>query len=364
MVWFSATVLALSAAFTWWMFLRGATHEAQDPLAEAIAARPTSIEPRRAARRSHESRSLQAVPEPAPENKPDDVGPPRPEPAAGANASPSPTESPVAATPTQPPNSAPPVASGLAGAERALAAGDWLGARATLVEGFAKTGSTSERSAIRERLLRVSAETLLSPRILPNDPLVERYVVQAGDHLERIASQARVSPALLARINNLPNMNMIRIGQTLKVIKGPFRAVVDKSDFRMDVYLGDVLVRSYPVGLGADDSTPTGEWQVLNKLRNPTYYPPRGGQIMAADDPQNPLGEYWIGLVGTSGEAVGQERYGIHGTIEPESIGKNASMGCIRLRNDDIEELYGFLVERQSTVTVTGVAPRAASSSG
>lgn len=349
------------------MFLRGATHQAQDPLAEATAVRPTSVEPRRAARRGHETRSLQAVPEPAPDTKPDEMGPPKPEPSAATSATHSPATPPASVTPAQPPISAPPVTphpGGLAGVEGAIAAGDWLGARGTLVEGLPKAGSTSERSAIRERLLRVSAETLLSPRILPNDPLVDRYVVQAGDHLERIASQAKVSPALLARINNLPNMNMIRIGQTLKVIKGPFRAVVDKSEFRMDVYLGDVLVRSYPVGLGADDSTPTGEWQVLNKLRNPTYYPPRGGQIMAADDPQNPLGEYWIGLVGTSGEAVGQERYGIHGTIEPDSIGKNASMGCIRLRNDDIEELYGFLVERQSTVTVTGVAPRAASGNG
>ena len=73
---------------------------------------------------------------------------------------------------------------------------------------------------------------------------------------------------------------------------------------------------------------------------------------MAADDPKNPLGERWIGLTGIEGSAVGQERYGIHGTIEPESIGKNTSMGCIRMRNEDVEFLYRCLIEKHSTVTV------------
>ena len=98
--------------------------------------------------------------------------------------------------------------------------------------------------------------------------------------------------------------------------------------------------------------SPTGEWRVATKLMNPTYYPPRGGEIMAADDPKNPLGERWIGLVGISGAAVDQERYGIHGTNEPDSIGKSVSMGCIRMHNEDVEALYSYLVETHSTVTV------------
>jgi len=120
----------------------------------------------------------------------------------------------------------------------------------------------------------------------------------------------------------------------------------------LDVYLGDAFVRQFKVGLGADDSTPTGEWRVATKLINPTYYPPRGGEIIAADDPKNPLGERWIGLVGVSGAAVDQERYGIHGTNDPDSIGKSVSMGCIRLPNEDVEALYTYLVETHSTVTV------------
>ena len=103
---------------------------------------------------------------------------------------------------------------------------------------------------------------------------------------------------------------------------------------------------------GTDSSTPTGEWVCANKLMNPTYFPPRGGAVKAADDPGNSLGERWIGLKGLAGDAVGQERYGIHGTIDPESIGKAVSMGCIRLRNEDVALLYEILVDAKSHVVV------------
>jgi lipoprotein-anchoring transpeptidase ErfK/SrfK len=74
--------------------------------------------------------------------------------------------------------------------------------------------------------------------------------------------------------------------------------------------------------------------------------------VIAADDPTNPLGERWIPLEGIEGEAVGQQSYGIHGTIEADSIGRNRSMGCIRLTNADVEVLYDLLVESKSMVRI------------
>ena len=234
----------------------------------------------------------------------------------------------------------------------ALQRNDELTARASLSAALHLGVVGGDEQFLRTELTRVGNETVLSPRIVNGDPLVDRYVIQTGDVLAKIAMAHKVSPDLLASVNGIVDKHRIREGQTIKIVKGPFHAAVSKRTYTLDLYLGDTFVRDFKVGLGADDSTPTGEWRVATKLMNPTYYPPRGGEIIAADDPKNPLGERWIGLVGISGAAVEQVRYGIHGTNDPDSIGKNLSMGCIRLHNADVETLYTYLVESHSTVTV------------
>lgn len=236
--------------------------------------------------------------------------------------------------------------------KQALANQDPVAARSQFSEALTLIGDTEDAKFLRAELTRLAAETIFSQRIIRNDPLVTRYIVQPGDTLAKIASRNKISDDLLADINDIQNKNLIRSGQTLKIIRGPFHAVVRKKAFRLDVYLGTTFVHQYPVGLGLDGSTPRGEWRVRTKLVDPTYYPPRGGDIIAADDPQNPLGERWISLEGLAGEALGQQRYGIHGTIEPESIGRETSLGCIRLYNEDVLELYTYLVEKHSTVTI------------
>lgn len=229
---------------------------------------------------------------------------------------------------------------------------DLVTARTKLNEALQLGVEPQELTQLRADLVRLGDETVFSSRIFEQDPLVERYIVQPGDSLGKIATRNHISAGLLARINQIRNVNLIRAGQSLKVVKGPFHAVVDRRAFTLDVYLGDVFVKQYRVGLGVDGSTPSGKWEVAVKLVNPTYYPPRGGDILPADDPRNPLGERWIGLTGVGGEALGQARYGIHGTIEPDSIGQEASLGCIRMYNEDVEFLYDLLVCKHSTVTV------------
>jgi LysM repeat protein len=234
----------------------------------------------------------------------------------------------------------------------ALASGDLLTARAKLSAAFEAGLPPDELGAVRAELTRIAEETVFSQRATPGDPLVEMHTIRPGDSLAKIAGSHFVTADLLARINGIKNKNRIRAGQRIKVVKGPFHAVVTKGTFDLSVYVQDTFVHHFSVGLGADDGTPTGEWRVKSKLTNPTYYPPRGGKIMAADDAENPLGERWIGLEGISGDAQGQERYGIHGTIEPDSVGRAVSMGCIRLRNDDVEFLFDLLVTNHSRVTV------------
>lgn len=230
--------------------------------------------------------------------------------------------------------------------------GAWLAARAKLNAALNGTTDVALTEELRRDLTRISAETIFSSQVAEGDTLAEYYNVVSGDTLDRIAKRFSISSQFLARINNIANMNVIRLGQRLKVVHGPVHLRVSKSRFQMDVFLQDVYLKSFPVGLGADGSTPTGEWEVADKLVNPVYYPARGGKIIQADNPENPLGERWIGLKGISGEAEGQMRYGIHGTIEPDSIGKNVSLGCVRLHNADVEFVYDLVISGASRVTV------------
>ena len=89
-----------------------------------------------------------------------------------------------------------------------------------------------------------------------------------------------------------------------------------------------------------------------SKLVNPTWTNPRTGQFFPADDPENPIGEYWMGLRGMDDTNVGERGFGIHGTIEPESIGTDSSMGCVRLRDGEIDMIYAVMAEGISTIDV------------
>jgi L,D-transpeptidase ErfK/SrfK len=101
----------------------------------------------------------------------------------------------------------------------------------------------------------------------------------------------------------------------------------------LTVHAYGYFVRAYPIGIGKDSTTPLGKLAVLSKAEKPQYTDPHG-RVIDGDDPQNPLGPRWLDL-GNS--------YGIHGTIDPTSIGKAESRGCIRLRNNDVLEVFDML---------------------
>lgn len=213
-----------------------------------------------------------------------------------------------------------------------------------------------DAQAIRDTLASVNHDIVFGPKITPGDTITELYQVQPGDVLTRVTLKYKIPYQLVERINNV-QANRIRAGQSLKMVKGPLHAIVHKGEFRMDVFAHGpdskpVYIRSFPVGLGELDSTPQGSWVLNGKVSNPGWTNPRDNRTYTPDDPANPIGEYWIGLRGTSESTQDKRGYGIHGTIEPESIGRMMSMGCIRLRNDDIAMVYQMLYDKLSSVTV------------
>lgn len=239
----------------------------------------------------------------------------------------------------------------------AFTAGDLLAARAHYNRAARAGMSPADAANVFAALRQITERTLFSNTVTSGEPYAEIVKVQPGDALERIARRHRTTHQLLQRINNITDPTRLRAGQSVKVIKGPFAGIVTKSRFELAIYLGtdkdpfQTLIAVYPVGLGRDDSTPTGLWKVGEKLENPKFWGASNLPPMEADDPKNPLGEHWIQLVGTRGEAANRTDYGIHGTIEPDSIGKQTSLGCVRMRADQVAEVYTLLT-RGSTVLI------------
>jgi lipoprotein-anchoring transpeptidase ErfK/SrfK len=108
------------------------------------------------------------------------------------------------------------------------------------------------------------------------------------------------------------------------------RIVVSVPDRKLALLEDGRVVKIYDVAVGAPVSpSPTGEFQIAQRLVNPTFYKPG---VVIGPGQGNPLGTRWMGL--------SVKGFGIHGTNRPDSIGKKASHGCIRLRNSDVEDLF------------------------
>ncbi|MCE9590882.1 MAG: L,D-transpeptidase family protein [Planctomycetes bacterium] len=216
----------------------------------------------------------------------------------------------------------------------------------------------ADAQAIRDTLASVNRKLIFSPEVIPGDTVSEYYVIQPGDRLTKIAWQHKVTHQFLELINNV-NPNRINAGQRIKLVNGPFHVVVNKSDYRLDVFVNDnagkkTYVRSFRVGLGEADSTPVGSWIIRpgGKATDSGWTNPRTGETFAPRDPKNPIGKYWLALQGTDEKTKSLRGYGIHGTIDPASIGHQASMGCVRMGDADIELVYRMLVDGQSTVLI------------
>jgi hypothetical protein len=228
-------------------------------------------------------------------------------------------------------------------------------ARDMLNEALPLLDDGGQAAAVKARLSELAEQWLFSRTVYPGDNLCGTYLVKPGDVFEAIAEQYRVPYEVLMSINRISRAEALRASDTIKVINGPFHAVISRSNFNMDLYLRNTFVRSFPVGLGRPGmDTPTGLWLVKpgGKLIKPTWTDPDTGKTYQAEDPDYPLGSRWIGLEGIEGGAEGRTGFAIHGTKDPSQIGTAGSRGCIRLHNGDAILVYNLLMPGYSRVQV------------
>ena len=184
----------------------------------------------------------------------------------------------------------------------------------------------------------------LSSARLPEDTYSKTYVVARGDSVTRIGQKFLIPNELVMKLNGMSSPNLAA-GPSIKVIQGPVNVELSKSRHELQAWLGDTCIRVRQVGIGKANSTPEGVFVVMNKIVSPPYQPQHKAksEFREGGAPDNPLGTRWIDI---------GNHYGIHGTVDPASIGGDVSEGCIRMHNKEVEELYDLVVQGGSKVIV------------
>ena len=191
---------------------------------------------------------------------------------------------------------------------------------------------------IQEKLGALNTEILFSSIITDTDVL---YQVEPGDSLSKIAKRFKTTIELIKASNSLES-NTILANSRLKVSTARYKILIDKSQNLLTIFSGDEdIVKVYPVSTGKNGSTPAGTFTIINRMEDPVWY--KEGAIVPAESPENILGSRWLGF--------SERGYGIHGTVDPDSVGQQATQGCVRMLNADVEELYTIIpVGTQVTV--------------
>ena len=232
---------------------------------------------------------------------------------------------PVSVAPVPPP--APPVDDRLPEALKLKDAGKPLEARSLLQELVAATNANDQALAA---LGEINGQIILTA--LPAAEKVD-YTIQAGDTLGKLASRYGTTIELIRTANHITG-DKIRVGDRLRIYQAKFAVTVNKSENTLTVTDAGKFFKRYKVGTGQFSKTPTGEFKIATRIPEPPWYR-ADGKTVPFGDSENILGTHWLGL-----DVRG---YGIHGTWETNSIGKQSSAGCIRLLNGDIAELFTIL---------------------
>jgi len=159
------------------------------------------------------------------------------------------------------------------------------------------------------------------------------YEVLPGDTLEKIAQKYHTTIELIKQRNSLKENNLEE-GQELSIWKHPFTIIIDRGTNHLWLKENKNIVKQYRVSTGKVEAiTPLGEFTIKYRYPFPTWY--HRGEVVPGGRVNNWLGTRWLGF--------DKPKYGIHGTIYPQLIGQSVSGGCVRMKNEDVDELYDIV---------------------
>ncbi|MEI7881797.1 MAG: L,D-transpeptidase family protein [bacterium] len=230
-------------------------------------------------------------------------------------------------------------------ADALLAAGKKDLARETLFKALVASPEAPLRAVLEEKLGKLNAEMIRLPW-----PMAEKqdYVVQENDAIKFIARKFGTTVEMIVKGNELKRPDIIRPGQRLKVFTGKMEMVVSKSRHDLLLTANGRFFKRYRVATGRYEKTPVGSFSVVERIPEPPWHR-EDGKVIPFGDKENILGTRWLAIKAT-GATPEIKGYGIHGTWDDASIGKSESAGCIRLKNEDVEELFEMVPVGTSVV--------------
>lgn len=178
----------------------------------------------------------------------------------------------------------------------------------------------------KQPLLQLQVQRILKMKGFYQGPVQDTYTVEAREAIFRFQKAEKLAPTgILDPITychlydaNISEITPIKDYRNMDLTLTRGRILINKSSRQLALFNGNSQVRAYPIGIGKPATpTPEGDFAIAVKLLNP------GGM----------MGTRWMGL-------NFDPNYGIHGNNAPWSIGQLASHGCIRMYNNDVEELY------------------------
>lgn len=177
------------------------------------------------------------------------------------------------------------------------------------------------------------------------------YLVQAGERLEDIAKKYGVPWQLLAKINGIDRPGQLQPGQKLKVLRGPFSALIDLGERRLTVLLARRYAGKFAIDIDPQVTVEEGSWKVDQKLVTP------GNLSLASSAPGTALGGQASGGKAHGGPTAEEESLILTNTASKEAqiavlkgpgaaapgVATEPKNRVIRLKTADLRDVFNIL---------------------
>jgi len=212
---------------------------------------------------------------------------------------------------------------------------DWVGERQALRELMVRDDADDIRAFVERKIADINIALIFSDRAMPEKT---KHRIASGDFIAKITKKYGTTQEYVLKVNGIEKPEQLRIGREVWVLNSPvFELTVFKKKGSAVLTLNGRFFKRYAIGVGHPEDSPSGVYKVRNRARRQA-----DGAADAGAAGEGSQGTCWVGLAAT-GDTPEVSGFGLHGTWNESTLGRQVDAGRIRFANADIEELYVLL---------------------